>query len=95
MKRPLFKGIVVLIALTGLIVPLIGGKPVWILIASQALSPFIMPLITLFLIILLNKSELMKTHKTSLWMNAALAATLIFNCYMLFVAIKGFINFVQ
>lgn len=95
MKRPLFKGIVIVIALTGLIVPIIGGKPVWILIASQALSPFIMPLITLFLIILLNKSELMKTHKTSLWMNIALASTFIFNCYMLFVAVKGFINFIQ
>jgi len=54
MKRPLFKIIVVLVALSGLIIPILGGKPVWILIASQALSPFVMPLITLFLIILLN-----------------------------------------
>ena len=94
MKRPLFKTIVILVALSGLIVPLLGGKPVWILIASQALSPFIMPLITLFLIILLNKSEVMKNHKTNIWMNIALGATLIFNFYMLFVAIVGFIDFI-
>ena len=94
MKRPLFKLIVVLVALSGLIVPFLGGKPVWILIASQALSPFVMPLITLFLIILLNKSEVMKEYKINLWMNIALGATFIFNCYMLYVALKGFINFI-
>lgn len=93
MKRPLFKVIAVLVALSGLIVPLLGGKPIWILIASQALSPFVMPLITLFLIILLNKSEVMKTHKANLWLNIALGATFIFNCFMLYVAITGFIDF--
>ncbi|MDA9887074.1 Nramp family divalent metal transporter [Flavobacteriaceae bacterium] len=94
MKRPLFKLLVVLVALSGLIVPFLGGKPVWILIASQALSPFVMPLITLFLIILLNKSEVMKEYKINLWMNIALGATFIFNCYMLYVALKGFMNFI-
>lgn len=93
MKRPLFKVIAVLVALSGLIVPLLGGKPIWILIASQALSPFVMPLITLFLIILLNKSEVMKTHKANLGLNIALGATFIFNCFMLYVAITGFIDF--
>ncbi|WP_179318909.1 NRAMP family divalent metal transporter [Winogradskyella helgolandensis] len=93
MKKPLFKLIVVLVALSGLIVPVLGGKPVWILIASQAFSPFVMPLITLFLIILLNKSELMKTYKTSIWMNIALGATFVFNCYMLYVSITGFAEF--
>lgn len=94
MKRPLFKVIVVIVALTGLIVPVLGGKPVWILIASQALSPFVMPLITLFIIILLNKSHVMKSHKTAIGMNIALAATFIFNCFMLYVAITGFIDFI-
>jgi Mn2+/Fe2+ NRAMP family transporter len=94
MKRPLFKIIVVLVALSGLIVPFLGGKPVWILIASQAFSPFVMPLITLFLIILLNKKEIMKSHKTTLWMNIALGATFLFNCFMLYIAITGFINFI-
>ena len=95
MKRPLFKFIVVLVALSSLIVPVLGGKPVWILIASQALSPFVMPLITLFLIILLNKSEVMKTHKVKIGFNIALGATFIFNCYMLYIAFNGFIKFVM
>ncbi|MDW5289258.1 NRAMP family divalent metal transporter [Formosa sp. PL04] len=93
MKKPLFKFLVVLVALSGIIVPFFGGKPVWILIASQALSPFIMPLITLFLIILLNRKDVMKAYKTSMWMNIALGATLIFNIYMLYVAITGFMSY--
>lgn len=92
MKKPLYKLIVVVVALTGLAVPLFGGKPVWILIASQALSPFVMPLITLFLLILLNKSDIMKEHKIKIGMNIALCATLIFNVFMLYVALNGFID---
>ncbi|WP_103191949.1 Nramp family divalent metal transporter [Formosa algae] len=94
MKKPLFKILVVVVAFSGAIVPFFGGKPVWILIASQALSPFIMPLITLFLIILLNRKEVMKEFKTSLWMNIALGATLIFNIYMLYVALTGFMSYI-
>ena len=93
MKKPMYKLLVVLVALSGLIVPLVGGKPVWILIASQALSPFIMPLITLFLLILLNRSATMKAYKIKLGMNIALGATFIFNCYMLYVALIGFVDF--
>ncbi len=93
MKRPLFKAIVFLVGMSTIIVPIFGGKPIWILIASQALSPFIMPLLTLFLIILLNKKEVMKEYTVGWPMNIALGATLIFNCYMLYVSIEGFINF--
>ena len=93
MKKPVFKLIVIFIALSGLIVPLVGGKPVWILIASQALSPFVMPLITLFLILLINNKEVMKENKTGYGMNVALVATFIFNCFMLLVALKGFQEF--
>ena len=53
-----------------------------------------MPLITLFLIVLLNKTEIMKTYKTNIWMNLALGATFIFNCYMLYVALDGFMNLI-
>ena len=95
MRRTMYKSMVVCVALSSLIVPILGGKPVWILIASQALSPFVMPLITLFLIILINKPEVMKAYRASLWMNVALGATLIFNCYMLYVAVVGFIDFIQ
>ena len=91
--RPLFKGITVVVALSGTVIPLLGGKPIWILIASQALSPFVMPLITLFLIILLNRRDLMQQHRIGWGMNAALGATLLFNCYMVYVAFDGFLDY--
>ncbi|MFY0654966.1 MAG: Nramp family divalent metal transporter [Cyclobacteriaceae bacterium] len=94
MKKMLYKGLVILVALSGMIVPLVGGKPVWILIASQALSPFVMPLITLFLLILMNRESIMKEHKIGIGLNMALGATFIFNCYMLVVALKAFTNMI-
>ncbi len=93
MRRPLVKGLVILIALTCLVMPVFGGKPVWILIASQAVSPLVMPLITLFLILLLNRKDIMGEHTSSRTMNIMLGITLIFNCYMLYVAFKGFVDF--
>ena len=94
MNRSLYKVIVVLVGLCTIIVPVFGGRPIWILIASQALSPFIMPLLTLFLLILLNRKDVMKQYTIGWGMNVALGATLVFNCYMLFVAFNGFLNFV-
>ncbi|QLE02447.1 divalent metal cation transporter [Galbibacter sp. BG1] len=91
MKKPLYKLLVVIVALTCLIVPIMGGKPVWILIASQAFSPFIMPLITLFLLILINKKSVMGDYRAKLGLNIALIATLIFNLFMMVIAIESLI----
>ena len=93
LSRPLFKAIVVLIALSGITIPVFGGKPIWILIASQALSPFVMPLITLFLLILLNRKDVMQEYRIGWLMNTALVFTLIFNCYMVYVAFDGFFDY--
>jgi Mn2+/Fe2+ NRAMP family transporter len=93
MKRPVFKGIIVLIALTSLIVPVFGGKPIWILIASQAVSPLVMPLLTMFLLILLNRKSVMNEHRIGTGMNIALILAFLFNCYMLVVAVDGFLNY--
>ena len=95
LNRPLYRAIVVGVALTGMAVPVFGGKPIWILIASQALSPFVMPLITLFLILLLNRERVMGEHTIGLPMNLALGATFIFNCYMLTVALSGLTDYVD
>ncbi len=91
MKQNLYKGVVGLIALTATVIPIFGGKPIWILIASQALSPFVMPLLTLFLLILINRKTIMGEHTAGWVMNVALVAAFIFNCLMLYVAAVGFL----
>ena len=93
MKRKIFQLIILIMATIGLVVPVFGGKPIWILIASQAVSPLVMPLLTLFLLILLNKKKIMKEYKIGWGMNIVLILAFIFNCYMLVIAVEGFMNY--
>jgi Mn2+/Fe2+ NRAMP family transporter len=78
--------------LFGLAVPILGGKPVQIMIASQALSPVAMPLLALFVLILLNKEEVSGGRPPSLALNAGLGLTVLFSFYMCYVALSGFLG---
>jgi manganese transport protein len=93
MNNRVFQVLIFLIASTAMVIPIFGGKPIWILIASQAVSPLVMPLLTLFLIILLNSKGVMGDHRIGPGMNLALVLALLFNCYMLVVAVNGFLNY--
>jgi Mn2+/Fe2+ NRAMP family transporter len=93
MRRRIFQLTIFLIASTALVIPIFGGKPIWILIASQAVSPLVMPLLTIFLLILLNSKKVMKEHRIGWGMNLALILAFLFNCYMLVVAVDGFKNY--
>ncbi|MDA1311871.1 MAG: divalent metal cation transporter [Acidobacteria bacterium] len=92
MSRPAFRILVVSTSLFGLIVPIFGGSPVQIMIASQALSPLVMPLLVLFVWILINKQSVAREHKPSVLLNIGMGVTLVFSTYMLYLAVVGFIN---
>ena len=85
-----FRAMVVGAALFGLVVPVLGGSPVQIMIASQAVSPVAMPLLALFVLLLLNKEEVCGPDRPSLALNAGLGVTVLFSFYMCFVALSGF-----
>lgn len=85
-----FRAMVVGAALCGLVVPVLGGRPVQIMIASQAVSPVAMPLLALFVLLLLNKEEVCGPDRPSLALNAGLGVTVLFSFYMCFVALTGF-----
>jgi len=87
-----FRLLVLGCALMGLFVPLFGGSPVPIMIASQAVSPIIMPLFILLVALLLNKPGLMGAHKNKWPMNAALGVTLVFALFMLCTSVLGFVE---
>lgn len=89
----LFRILVVLVTLSGLIIPLFGGKPIVIMIASQAFSPLMMPLLIIFLLILLNNKKVMGDHKIGIWLNAGLVTTLLFSLFMFFIAFEGYKEF--
>ena len=79
-------------SLFGLAVPVLGGSPVQIMIASQALSPVAMPLLALFVLILLNKRDVAGNRPPSLALNAGLAVTVLFSFYMCYIALWGFLG---
>lgn len=93
LTRRLFRVLVVLVTLTGLIIPVFGGKPVIIMIASQAFSPLMMPLLTLFLLIIMNKKKVMGTHTNGFWLNAGMVITFLFSIFMFFIAFEGYLDF--
>ncbi len=92
LRRPLFRLVVLAVALCTLAIPVFGGKPVFLLIISQALSPLMMPLLVLMLIILLNKKKVMGKHKVGVWINLVLGITLLFTIFTFIIAWKGFEN---
>ena len=92
MSRTSFRVLVVVTSLFGLIVPIFGGSPVQIMIASQALSPLVMPLLALFVWILINKPAVVGEHKPSGLLNFGMAITVAFSFYMLYLAAIGFLG---
>ncbi len=92
MSRGVFRVMVVVAALFGLVVPLFGGKPVQIMIASQAVSPIAMPLLAVFVFVLLNKKSVVGEQRPGPWLNAGLAITVVFSIYMFVIALTGFLG---
>lgn len=84
-----FRILVLLITLAGFVVPVFGGKPVILMIASQAISPVVMPLMTMFLIILLNKKSVIGEYTNGRLMNVGLVLTFIFSLFMFYSAVVG------
>jgi Mn2+/Fe2+ NRAMP family transporter len=93
LTNKVFRILVVVVTLTGLIIPVFGGKPIVIMIASQAFSPLMMPLLIVFLMILLNNKKVMGKDRIGLWLNAGLGITLLFSVFMFFIAFEGYIDF--
>lgn len=90
--RPVFRVVVLLVALSTLAIPVFGGKPVFLLILSQALSPLMMPLLVGLLIVLLNKKKLMGEHAVGFGINLVLGVTLVFTLFTFVVAWQGMVE---
>jgi Mn2+/Fe2+ NRAMP family transporter len=69
---------VVGVAALAFIVPVFGGRPVSIMIASQAISTIAMPLLIVLLLIMLNSAKTVGDYKNSMALNLGLIVTLAF-----------------
>ena len=89
MTLPRYRIIVFLISLLGLVVPIFGGRPVLVMIVSQALSSILLPMTVGCILYLANRKDLMKDHANKLFANVILVAILILSIINTSAAIKG------
>ena len=89
MTLPKYRIIVLLISLLGLVVPLFGGRPVLVMIASQAFNAVILPITVACIFYLANRKDLMGDYKNTLLSNIALIAILLFSLFTSFIGVKG------
>lgn len=85
---------VLAVAATGLIVPIFGGQPVVVMIASQAVSPVVMPLVIGIILFMLNTKHA-STYREARWLNAGLAVALLFSLFISYSAVIGLIDFIR
>jgi len=82
--------LVSLIALTGFAIPIFGGRPVFIMIASQAVSPAVMPMLIVFVFMILNRQ---KNYRIPMVLKIGLIVTLIFSLFLSYSAMVGLMEY--
>jgi Mn2+/Fe2+ NRAMP family transporter len=94
-KSPMYRILAAAGILLGLVVPIFGGRPVIIMIASQAFQALLMPVVTMTILILLNRKELMKGHHSGFWLNFGGIATLLFSIVMAYAGVIGLLDMLR
>lgn len=77
------------ISLLGLVVPLIGARPVLVMIVSQAFNAVILPMTVACIFYLANRKDLMGAHKNRWPANLILTAIMLFSLVISYMAING------
>lgn len=75
-------------------VPVFGGRPVFLMIASQAFQALLMPMVALGIILLINRTSLVGDQKPSLLLNIGCWATFLFSLIMAYSGLVGLIDMV-
>lgn len=93
-QSPMYRILAGVGILLGLVVPIFGGRPVFIMIASQAFQALLMPSVTLAIIYLLNRSQLMKDYKAGKWLIFGCWATFVFSLIMAYAGLIGLVDMI-
>lgn len=89
MTLPKYRIIVFLISLLGLVVPIFDGKPILIMIISQAFNSFLLPVTIASILYLLNKEKLMGEHKNGWKQNSILVLIFLFSGVTLWMGLQA------
>ncbi len=73
----------------GLVVPVLGGRPVLIMIISQAMVAIATPVIILLMLLLQNKEDVMGSYRASTGFNITIGVIFLFTVFMAIVGIIG------
>lgn len=86
------RAIMIFYASLGLVVPIFGGRPVFIMILTQAFTLIITPVVLIFMIIIVNKKGIREKYKPSFILNISLGVIILFTIFMAIVGILGMVN---
>jgi len=88
-QSPMYRILGGLGLLLGFTIPVFGGRPVWVMIASNAFQATILPVVTLTIILLLRNKRLMGEHRIGTALTAGLWATFVFAVVTGWFAVVG------
>ncbi|MGW8315467.1 MAG: Nramp family divalent metal transporter [Bacteroidales bacterium] len=78
--------------LLGLVVPVFGGRPVLVMIVSQAMAAIVTPLVLALMFYIYNKRSIMGTHTLGTGSNLTLGVVLLFTIAMAVAGIIGIVG---
>lgn len=87
-----YRLMVLAISLMGLVVPLFGGRPVFVMILSQAFNSVILPVTVACIFYLSNRLDLMGEHKSTLTENLVLIVIFIFSIITSMMGTQGLLQ---
>jgi len=91
-QSPMYRILGGLGLLLGFTIPVFGGRPVWVMIASNAFQATILPVVTLTIIVLLRNKRLMGEHRCGTALIVGLWATFAFSVVTGWFAITGLVQ---
>lgn len=95
MTLPRYRIMVFLISLLGLVVPLLGARPIFVMIASQAFNVVLLPATVACIFYLGNRSDLMGSYRFKIGTNVCLAAIFLFSLVTSYMGYQGLIELIE
>ena len=92
---PLFRWVCLGACVWGLVVPALGGNPIVVTIAAQISNVFVLPLTILAILLLLNRKDLMGTHRAGLAANVGLGLALAFSLAIAYSGAKALLEVIH
>lgn len=92
---PLFRWVCLGACVWGLVVPALGGNPIVVTIAAQISNVFVLPLTILAILLLLNRKDLMGTHRAGIAANVGLGLALAFSLAIAYSGAKALLEVIH